>query len=72
MQTEKLTWKQHRFGNHKDATSKTKLLRELVLLDIENGYSLVIPLSALNKIPGVIVAPMNIQQQNTIFKSAEK
>ena len=54
------------FGNHKGATEKPELLRELVEKDITHGYALVLPLSKITRIPGVLMAPMNIQKQNTI------
>ena len=34
--------------------------------DVAHGYGLVIPLSKIDRIPGVILAPMNIMTQNTI------
>jgi len=34
--------------------------------DIIRGYALPLPLSKIHCIPGVILAPMNIQRQNTI------
>ena len=54
------------FGNHKGATSQPELLRKLVLKDITHGYGLVLPLSKLPRLPGALMAPMNIQRQNTI------
>ena len=54
------------FGNHKGATEKPELLRQLVKKDITHGYALVLPLSKITRIPGALMAPMNIQKQNTI------
>ncbi len=54
------------FGNHKGATKQPELLRKLVLKDVTHGYGLVIPLSKLPRLPGALMAPMNIQRQNTI------
>ena len=54
------------FGNHRGAESKPELLRELVVQDIIHGYALPIPLSTITKLPGAILAPMNIQRQDTI------
>ena len=48
------------FGNHKGAESNPELLRKLVVKDITHGYALPIPLSAITKLPGAILAPMNI------------
>jgi hypothetical protein len=54
------------FGNHKGATNKPDLLEELVNKDVIHSYGIVLPLSKITKIPGVILAPMNIAPQNTI------
>ena len=54
------------FGNHKGATSKPELLRQLIEKDVIHGFGLVIPLSTVNYIPGALLAPMNIMKQNTI------
>jgi hypothetical protein len=55
------------FGNHKGASIKPDdLLVELVTKDITYGYGIVLPLKQITKIPGVIMAPMNISPQNTI------
>lgn len=54
------------FGNHKGASNKPDLLVELVKKDITYGYGIVLPLKQITKIPGIIMAPMNISPQNTI------
>ncbi len=54
------------FGNHKGASTKPDLLKKLVKKDVKYGYSLPIPLETVTKIPGLILAPMNIMAQNTI------
>ena len=54
------------FGNHKGANNNQELLQKLVEKDIVHGYGLVLPLDRLEEIPGVLVAPMNIMNQNTI------
>ena len=41
-------------------------LRKLIERYVVHGYGLVIPLSKIDQIPGVILAPMNIMTQNTI------
>lgn len=53
-------------GNHKGAQKKPDLLLELVGKDVIHGYDLPLPLSKLIRIPGTVLAPMNIQAQNTI------
>ena len=54
------------FGNHKGATEQQDLLTELCKKDIDFGYGLVLPLDKIKKIPGVVLAPLNIAPQNTI------
>jgi hypothetical protein len=54
------------FGNHKGASTKPDLLKKLVKKDVKYGYSIPIPLESITKIPGLILAPMNIMAQNTI------
>ncbi len=46
------------FGNHKGATSKPELLRELITEDIWHGYGLVIPLNKIERFPGKYLAQM--------------
>ena len=41
-------------------------LIKLTEKDVVNGYGLVLPLSKIDRIPGVLLAPMNIMTQNTI------
>jgi hypothetical protein len=48
------------FGNHKGASTKPDLLKKLVEKDIKYDYSIPIPLESITKIPGLILAPMNI------------
>jgi hypothetical protein len=55
-------------GNHKGAQKKPDFLKELVTKDVIHGYGLPLPLTKLILIPGKILAPMNIQAQNTINK----
>ena len=59
------------FGNHKGATSQPDLLQSLVESDVHHGYSLPLPLSKVSKIPGLLMAPMNIQKQNTIDETGK-
>ena len=54
------------FGNHKGAERNPVLLRNLVEKDVTHGYGLVLPLSKVNRIPGILLAPMNIMTRNTI------
>ncbi len=54
------------FGNHKGALMKPDLLLQLMSKDVHFGYCLPPPLAKAKKIPGILITPMNIQQQNTI------
>ena len=42
------------------------LLLQLMSKDVHFGYCLPLPLTKVEKIPNILIAPMNIQQQNTI------
>jgi hypothetical protein len=53
-------------GNHKGATKKQDLLVKLVEKVVVQGYGLPLLLSKLSRIPGAVLAPMNVQAQNTI------
>ncbi len=59
------------FGNHKGATSKPELLRELITEDVIHGYGLVIPLDKIKRISGACLAPMNIMHQFTLDASGD-
>ena len=54
------------FQNHKGATENQDLLLNLCSKDVKFGYGLVLPLSKVTRIPGILMAPMNIMRQNTI------
>jgi hypothetical protein len=54
------------FGNLKGASMKPDHLLQLMSKDVHFGYCLPLPLAKAKKIPGIFIAPMNIQQQNTI------
>jgi hypothetical protein len=56
------------FGNHKGTLQKLVILKKLIAKDIKYGYSLPLPLSSIQSIPGLTMAPMNIMEQNTIDK----
>ena len=59
------------FGNHKGATKNEDLLKKLVEKDVKYGYGLVLPLDKIKLIPGVLMAPMNIMNQNTINETGQ-
>ncbi len=54
------------FRNHKGATKKPDLLKLLVNNDIIHGFALPLPLDKIIRIQGILLAPLNIQAQNTI------
>ena len=54
------------FRNHKGAIENPELLKKLVSKDITHGYALVLPLSKVHRIPDLLMAPMNIMNQNTL------
>jgi hypothetical protein len=54
------------FGNHKRASAKPELLKELIGKDGKHGYSVPIPLDSVKQIQGLEMAPMNIMAQNMI------
>ncbi len=60
-----------KFGNHKGATSKLELLRELITADVTHAYGLVILLDKIECIPGACLAPMNIMHQFTLDASGD-
>ena len=54
------------FGNHKGAKLNYHLLRTLIEDDVTHGYSLPLPLDKIHLLPGILLAPMNIVEQDTI------
>jgi len=54
------------FGNHKGTVKQQDLLVKLVTDDVIRGFTLPLPLEKIAQIPGVLLAPLNIQVQNTI------
>ena len=60
------------FGNHKGAVKQQDLLVKLVTDDVIRGFALPLPLDKITQIPGVLLAPLNIQAQNTINERGKK
>ena len=54
------------FGNHKEATNNPALLMSLITDDVTHGFALPLPLDKIKRIPGVLLAPLNIAIQDTI------
>jgi hypothetical protein len=59
------------FGNHKGANQQPELLRELINDEVKRGFALPLLLYKIKNIPGVLIAPLNIQQQMTINERGE-
>ena len=53
------------FGTRKGATQNEDLLKKLVEKDVMYGWGLVLSLDNMKLVPGILVAPMNIMNQNT-------
>jgi hypothetical protein len=60
-----------KFGNHKGAMTQPELLLKLVSGNVEHGYALPLPLRKVKRIPGICMAPLNIQPQWTINEHKE-
>jgi hypothetical protein len=56
------------FGNPNGTSQKPVILKKLITKDIKYGYSLPVPLSSIQSIPDLVMAPMNIMEQNMIDK----
>jgi hypothetical protein len=54
------------FGNHRGATNKPELLKELVNNDVSYGYALVLPLNKILSIPHICMAPMSVAPQHIL------
>lgn len=59
------------FGNHNGASNNPELLKQLVGKDVKYGYAFPIPLNAVTRVPGLLMAPMNIAPQNTIDETGK-
>jgi hypothetical protein len=59
------------FGNHKGAIQQQDLLKKSVTDDVIRGFALPLLLDKITQIPGVLLAPLNIQAQNTINEPGE-
>jgi hypothetical protein len=58
------------FGNHKGAVKQQDLLIKLKD-NVTQGFTLLLPLNKIASIPGILLAPLNIQAQSTIYKRGE-
>jgi hypothetical protein len=60
-----------KFGNHKGAKLNDELLKLLIKEDVTHGFILPLPLHKINRILGILLAPLNIICQNTINERGE-
>ncbi len=54
------------FGNHKGTVPQDKLLQKLVKDDVKRSFDIPLPIEKISSIPGVLLPPLNIQEQSTI------
>jgi hypothetical protein len=54
------------YGNHKSATKQPEPLLQILEDEARRGWQLVIPAEIVPEIPGAIVSPMGVVEQNTI------
>jgi hypothetical protein len=59
------------FGNHKGATENGDTLSLLLRDEVRQGWAIIVPLSSARDIPGLLLNPMNIADQNTINEFGE-
>ena len=59
------------FGNHTGVDKHRDFYLNLIQKDVVHGYCLPFPLSTIKSIPGAIVSPLNIAEQNKINERGE-
>ena len=59
------------FGNHKGCVKHKSFLEDCIEDDVTHGFSLVFPKDQVKDIPGALVAPLNVHDQNTINERGE-
>jgi hypothetical protein len=60
-----------RYGNHKSTQANPDVVMEILDDEVRHGWQLVLPCSAIPKIPGTIVSPLGLVQQKTINEKGE-
>jgi len=55
-----------KFDNHKSATKDGPKLLSIVGKEVEKGWQLTLPISALQHLPGAVIGPFGIVSQNSI------
>jgi hypothetical protein len=59
------------FGNHKGADQQHDLFKKLVEDDVDQGFALPLPLDKIASVPGVLLAPLNVNLQKNINKRSK-
>jgi hypothetical protein len=55
-----------RYGNHKSTQKNPAVVLEMLREEVEHGWQLVLPCSSIPSIPGAVVSPLGLVDQNTI------
>jgi hypothetical protein len=53
-------------GNHKSASKNIEILRDIVKEDVERGFAIPLPVTALHFLKGASLAPLGCVQQSSI------
>jgi len=53
-------------GNHKSASKNLEVLRNIIKDDVERGFALPLPITALHFIPGASLAPLGCARQSSV------
>jgi hypothetical protein len=59
------------YGNHKSTLLNPTVVLEMLEDEVQHGWQLVLPSRDVPKIPGTIVSPLGLVQQNTINENGE-
>jgi hypothetical protein len=58
-------------GNHKGAIAHPEKLEKLVRTEVHFGWAMPLPIAIAHQIPGLIISPLNIVEQDTINEKGE-
>jgi hypothetical protein len=59
------------YGNHNSATTNATALLALLAREVEKGWHLPLPLESAQEIPGLIIGPMGLVEQNTFEETGK-
>jgi hypothetical protein len=65
------TYEAIRYGNHKSTQRNPSVVLEMLRDEVERGWQLVLPCASIPMIPGTIVSPLGLVNQNTINERGE-